>query len=332
MSPSAAAPKSASVTAWQSASASEWPARPCVCGDLDAAEDQLAPGDQGVRVPAFADAPDRAARLHRPLTRDARSRTASASAKSSGRVTLKFSDEPRHQPRRRGPCPSIALASSVTCAPALLQRLGAAGRGETSAASAPATCRRAAASPRRGRRASLLQRVGHRQRRAGRRPASSAQASISAVDPLGRAPGSAPRRAPAPSRRRRRRAAASSAQARRRPSAARVAPPQRATAKRCPARHGDPALRTPSSSGASATSISCEPRARRPAPRACARPSARRRARRTAWDRRAGARAGAGTGHEGEKRGRRGAGSEVGIGVSRSRIGPASITRRGSAP
>src|SRR5688572_3389909 len=32
MSPSAAAPSSASVMAWASASASEWPSRPCVCG------------------------------------------------------------------------------------------------------------------------------------------------------------------------------------------------------------------------------------------------------------------------------------------------------------
>ena len=81
MSPSAAAPNSASVIAWQSASASEWPSRPVRVRDLDAAEDELAARDERMRVPAFADAPERTALPHaRRAARAARS----ASAKSSG--------------------------------------------------------------------------------------------------------------------------------------------------------------------------------------------------------------------------------------------------------
>ena len=53
MSPSAAAPSSASVIACSSASASEWPGRPCVCGDLDAAEDQLAARRPGHACPSL---------------------------------------------------------------------------------------------------------------------------------------------------------------------------------------------------------------------------------------------------------------------------------------
>ena len=60
--------------------------------DLDAAEDELPAGDERVRVPALADAPDRAARLHARAAR--RASSASAIAKSPGCVTLMFSAEP----------------------------------------------------------------------------------------------------------------------------------------------------------------------------------------------------------------------------------------------
>ena len=46
----AAAPSSASMTAWVSTSASEWPASPSSCGISDAAEDERPPGGERVRV------------------------------------------------------------------------------------------------------------------------------------------------------------------------------------------------------------------------------------------------------------------------------------------
>jgi hypothetical protein len=55
MSPSPAAPSSASVMACSSTSASEWPSRPSGVGNLHAANDQLAPRHQRVHVPALSD-------------------------------------------------------------------------------------------------------------------------------------------------------------------------------------------------------------------------------------------------------------------------------------
>ena len=62
-----------------------------MCGDLDAAEDELSALDERVRVPAFADAPERAARLH---ARARRASSASAIGEVAGCVTLRFSAEP----------------------------------------------------------------------------------------------------------------------------------------------------------------------------------------------------------------------------------------------
>ena len=93
MSPSAAAPNSASVIAWQSASASEWPAQPVRVRDLDAAEDELPAGDERVRVPALADAPERAARLHAVGVARAQQRLGEREV-APGSVTLMFSAEP----------------------------------------------------------------------------------------------------------------------------------------------------------------------------------------------------------------------------------------------
>ena len=59
MSPAPAAPSTASVTAWQTMSASEWPSRPART-ECDAGENQRAPGDQAMQIVAGADA-DRAA-------------------------------------------------------------------------------------------------------------------------------------------------------------------------------------------------------------------------------------------------------------------------------
>ena len=50
MSPIDAAPRIASVIAWARTSASEWPSRPAVVRDLDAAEDQPPPRGEAVRV------------------------------------------------------------------------------------------------------------------------------------------------------------------------------------------------------------------------------------------------------------------------------------------
>ena len=147
-------------------------------------------------------------------------------------MTLRFSAEPAHQLRRAGRPPRSALASSVAPRAGRAAAHRAACRCGTSAASAPARRRRAASVALARLAVGALERVGHRQRqqaadarRRGRRR--SARRSIR------RAPGSAPRRAPAPSRRRARRARRSSA-GRRRRVAARVAPPQRATARRGP--------------------------------------------------------------------------------------------------
>ena len=59
MSPRPAAPRIASVTAWQATSASEWPSAPRVERDRHAADDQRPPVDQPVQVVAGADAPSR---------------------------------------------------------------------------------------------------------------------------------------------------------------------------------------------------------------------------------------------------------------------------------
>ena len=56
MSPSAAAPSTASVTAWQTTSASECPSAPAVGRNRDAAEDQRTPGHEPVQVVADASA------------------------------------------------------------------------------------------------------------------------------------------------------------------------------------------------------------------------------------------------------------------------------------
>ena len=138
MSPSAAAPSSASVMACSSASASEWPSRPERVRDLDAAEHQLAAGHQRVHVPAFADANARQRSCgttpqHRLGQREVFRvghlevlRAAGARAAAPARAPR--SRWPRRSPRRpRAPARR------------------AAGRCGTSAASAPATCRRAAA-------------------------------------------------------------------------------------------------------------------------------------------------------------------------------------------
>ena len=55
MSPMPAAPSSASITAWASTSASEWPSRPALVGDLHAADHEPASGGQAVGVEADAD-------------------------------------------------------------------------------------------------------------------------------------------------------------------------------------------------------------------------------------------------------------------------------------
>ena len=56
MLPAPAAPRMASVSACATASASEWPARPCGVGNGDAAEDERAARDEAVGVVADADA------------------------------------------------------------------------------------------------------------------------------------------------------------------------------------------------------------------------------------------------------------------------------------
>ena len=118
MSPSAAAPSRASVIACSSTSASEWPSRPAVVRDLDAAEDQLAARHQRMHVPAFADA-------------DVAGHGVAARLSQHGfgqREVLRIGHlevlrAARHQQRLPGPCASIALASSVTASPRALQRL-----------------------------------------------------------------------------------------------------------------------------------------------------------------------------------------------------------------
>ena len=79
--------------------------------DLDAAEDEATPGDQRVRVPAFADSPRRGLALSCVHARVSSSRR--ASSKSPPTVSLKFSSAPT---TRHGAWPScsIAAASSVT--------------------------------------------------------------------------------------------------------------------------------------------------------------------------------------------------------------------------
>ena len=59
MSPSAAAPNSASVIAWQQRVGVRVAEQAVRVRDLDAAEDELAARDERVRVPALADAPER---------------------------------------------------------------------------------------------------------------------------------------------------------------------------------------------------------------------------------------------------------------------------------
>ena len=61
MSPSTAAPRMASVAAWQATSASECPSAPFSNGIVDAADDQRPSLDQPVQIVARADAPDGAA-------------------------------------------------------------------------------------------------------------------------------------------------------------------------------------------------------------------------------------------------------------------------------
>ena len=279
MSPSAAAPNSASVIAWQSASASEWPIRPCVCGDLDAAEDELAALDEGVRVPALADAPDRAARLHACRVR-AREQAPRRSRNRPAWVDLEVLRASPATSRGAGPAPRSRAASSVASRRRAPARRPAR-RAGTSAASAPARAasRGSVAGDAAARaRASACRRPAAR---AGRRPRSSPQASISASIHSARtrqraaswtstqssARGAEPARARRGRRRRSRRAS-------RRRSA------RRRDARRGQRRRG---ARSASSSGASDDQDARRGARRRPAPPACGRPAAGRRSRRTAW-------------------------------------------------
>ena len=65
MSPAPAAPRMASVSAWATASASEWPARPCGMRDGDAAEHEAAARREAVGVVADARRVSRRDRLPR---------------------------------------------------------------------------------------------------------------------------------------------------------------------------------------------------------------------------------------------------------------------------
>ena len=96
MSPSAAAPNSASVIAWQSASASEWPARPCVCAISTPPRMSFLPSTSACvsqPSPTRQSGPRGSACARSPAPAPAQS-SASAMAKSSGCVTLMFSAEP----------------------------------------------------------------------------------------------------------------------------------------------------------------------------------------------------------------------------------------------
>ena len=244
-----------------------------MCGIVDAAEDQR-PAGRPARAMSQPSPMRRAAarrgcvrlpRVAQQRARPARSR--------SGQVTLKFSGDAEHQLRRR-PIASIALASSVTLGAGARQRVARARRGGTSAASAPATCRRAVDASRRDAPVALaLQRVGHRQRE---------QAADRVVAGRRRSGASIHAGAHQAARRvvhqhpvvgARRRASASAARplahGRARASRRRSARPQRAPAK--PA-HGRSNCRVVRARARPA--IRLEPRHARPAPPACARPAA----------------------------------------------------------
>ena len=91
MSPAAAAPSTASVTAWQTTSASEWPSSAALERNRDAAEDQRPALDEPMQIVAGADAqPGRVGR--RPPTR--RAQSLRPASRSSGVVILMFDASP----------------------------------------------------------------------------------------------------------------------------------------------------------------------------------------------------------------------------------------------
>ena len=117
MSPRPAAPSSASVMACSSASASEWPSSPWLCS-------MRTPPRISGRPATSACVSQPSPMRSRRLMRSCRSRVASsrsASARSCGQVTLKFSSSPGTS-SGAWPSASTALASSVTASPALRQR------------------------------------------------------------------------------------------------------------------------------------------------------------------------------------------------------------------
>ena len=130
MSPSPAAPSSASATAWATTSASLWPSRPRSPVEPHAAEHERARRvvAEAVHVEALPDPHTHGRAVltlaHRRLRSSTRRR---AHARSSGRVTLRLSA----RRRRRPPVPptaSTSAASSVPSRPArvgLTQRVGA---------------------------------------------------------------------------------------------------------------------------------------------------------------------------------------------------------------
>jgi hypothetical protein len=147
MSPSAAAPSSASMMACSSTSASEWPSRPRRCGMVDAADDQLAALDQArgshSRWP-MRNGGGVWMQSHGVYPCSSAARYISAMRMSAGSVTFKFRGWPS---TRRGDRPSIstALASSVMAlaSGAAAEGFAATACSGTFAASAPATCHRA---------------------------------------------------------------------------------------------------------------------------------------------------------------------------------------------
>ena len=259
--------------------------------DRHAAQHQRAARHQRVRVPAFADAD--VGQVHGvPFARAASSRSASAKSRRPG--DLEVLESPAHEQRAQAQrLDGARFVGHRRAGRARAPR--AACPGETSAASAPPTCRRAVSVAATRPPLGLLQRVGHRQREQ-----AADLVAEAGVDQRGRpsrrAPGSAPRRAPAPSRARARRARAARP-ARRPPCRARCAPPQRGRPSRARPRSRARAASKRSSSGASTTSVAVEPRHLAPAPPACAPPRAAGERHVLLGHRRTRARADAGTGH-----------------------------------
>ena len=246
------------------------------CAGSHAAEHQLAARRPARACPSLRRCAEAASRLHRAPCSQQR-----LGQREVVRIgDLKFCDAARHQQRRvpqrldRAGFVGHAVAGA-------LQRLAAACRCGTSAASAPATCRaRSSVCATRpvAPRALSVSATGS----ASRPPTASSLAGVDQrVDPVPARSGSARRRAPAPSPPARRRAAPAR-RGRRGTLAARVAPPQRATRTR--------ASRLPGAWLPNCVVVRRDARpgcwpgaARQPGPRACAPTIGRPATRRTAW-------------------------------------------------